>query len=295
VSRPLPTIARLPPTGLNRGTRDLLIKALEGYSSSDVLQAFYAQTWADLADYLDGLDTTSQSEVADAIRASLTQGEARAARALKVLRNMPETDFLDAVERVLAEMHPYHRSEPAARLQAVCQRRGVPYGLAVTDDENVVFEWTGDPIVETEVLVPALSALDDPRLAGGPQKEFVAARAAIREGTPQSHQHAVAMACNAVESGLTVLLREHDQPVPNKPVLGNLLKAARAAELFPTGSNGKSAPIEHVLAAAGHFGNERGRHGAGEEPHDVQPDEAEAVVAAAAVALTLIARRLPPQ
>lgn len=146
MSRPLLTIARLPPTGLNRGTRDLLIKALEGYSSSDVLRAFYEHTWADLADYLDGLDATDQSEAADAIRASLTQGEMLAARASKVLRNMPETDFLDAIERILAEMHSYHRTEPAARLQAVCQRRGVPDGLAVANDGNVVFEWTGDPI-----------------------------------------------------------------------------------------------------------------------------------------------------
>lgn len=153
----------------------------------------------------------------------------------------------------------------------------------------------GDPVTETQVLAPALSALDDPRLSGAPQEEFTAARAAMREGKPHAYQHAVAMACNAVESGLRVLLAQHDQPIPTKPELGQLLKACRSAHLFPKATNGKGVPVEHLLGAPGRFGNERGRHGAGEEPHDVQPDEAEAVVAAAAVALTLIARRLPAQ
>lgn len=55
----------------------------------------------------------------------------------------------------------------------------------------------------------------------------------------------------------------------------------------------KGVPIEQVLADAGRFGKRRSRHGAGYLPRDVQPEEAEAVVSSAAVALILIARRLP--
>ena len=292
MNRPLPTIALRPPTGLDRGARRLLVATLGKLGHRAVVTGFFRGTWADLPDYLDGLEAAGRSAEAEAIRheanlyALSTQEWAAA-----VLTFMPDGDFLTALEGALgyALQYGYAKEHTSEEMNAVCERRGVPYRLT----ERRTFEWVGDPIVETEVLAPALSALDDPRLAGGPHDEFMAARAAMREGTAQAHRHAVAEACNAVESSLTVLLVQHGQQVPSKPVLGTLLKACRDAGLLPRGADGKSAPIEHVLASAGRFGNERGRHGAGQEPHDVEPDEAEAVVASAAVALTLIARRLP--
>lgn len=295
MSRAVPTIALLEPTGLDRGTRQLLVGAVQGYSYSDVLRSFFAGTWADLDDYLDGLDQTGRSEAAAAIRTDVFKGQSDHNQSVAVLRQMPDADFLDAIERLLPDRYSPYQDSVVTRLHGVCERRGVPYRLNLDGKGELKFEWVGDPVVESEVLAPALSALDDPRLSGGPQDEFVAARAAIREGTPQAHRRAVAEACNAVESGLSVLLLQHQQPVPPKPVLSSLLKACRDADLFPKATNGKSVPIDHVLGAAGRFGNERGRHGAGEEPHGVEPVEAEAVVAAAAVALTLIARRLPSQ
>jgi len=259
-----------------------------------VVSRFFSGNWSDLSDYLEGLDQTGQDEAAEAIR--LTRDSKMPTRneesARTVLTYMPDGDYLTAVEIVLyADIRLRNVDPYLAAINGICKRRGVPYRLT----RGGAFEWVGDPLTETEVLAPALSALDDPRLAGAPQDEFTAARAAMREGKPQSYQHAVAMACNAVESGLRVLLAQHGQQVPAKPELGQLLKACRAADLFPKSTNGKGMPVEHLLGAPGRFGNERGRHGAGEEPHDVQRDEAEAVVASAAVALTLIARRLPAQ
>ena len=102
-------------------------------------------------------------------------------------------------------------------------------------------------------------------------------------------------ACNAVESALKVLLGAHGRPLPASQNLDALLAACRDAGLFPAAVDGKGIPVEQLLTGPGRFGNRRGRHGAGEVPHDVEPDEAEAVVAAAAVALAFIARRLPPR
>ncbi len=80
--------------------------------------------------------------------------------------------------------------------------------------------------------------------------------------------------------------------MPAKQNLDALIEACRYAKLFPPAVDSGGVPVEQILAAPGRFGNRRGRHGS-HVPHDVEPDEAEAVVASAAVALTLIARRLP--
>jgi hypothetical protein len=286
----------MPPTGLNRGTRLLLIDAASAYAPHEIVARFFAGTWADVDDYAEGLVAAGRTDSADAIYRSLSGVPGSSAYSLAILTHMPDTDFLSALEAVLPLPFYEECEETIAKIHAICDRRGVPYRLGLNDEAGeLVFEWAGDPLIQTEVLGPALSALDDPRLAGGPQDEFVAARAALRDGTPQAYRRAVAEACNAVESGLRVLLAQNGREVPPKPQLAALLRACRDAGLLPGSTGGKSSPIDHVLGAAGRFGNERGRHGAGEMPHDVKPDEAEAVVSSAAVALTFIAGRLPPQ
>lgn len=289
--RPLPTLAQIPPTGLDRGARMLLVEAAETLPSV-VVHYFFAGSWADLADYLAGLDQAGHAAAAAGI--SLGTGSKsptdNEGAARTVLTYMPDGDFLTAIERALHGLFDSWDFEPYVRaINEVSERRGVPYRI----DQSGVFEWVGDPLTETEVLAPALSALDDPRLSGGPHDEFIAARAAIREGTPQSYRRAVAEACNAVESGLKVLLTEHGVALPNQQHVDALLAACRDAGIFPPAVSQPGVPAEQIITGPARFGNRRGRHGAGPVPHDVEPDEAEAVVASAAVALTLIARRLP--
>ncbi len=73
MSRPLPTIAQLPPTGLDRGVRMLIVKALDPSGRgmilpTTVVSRFFSGNWSDLSDYLEGLDRTGQNAAAEAIR-----------------------------------------------------------------------------------------------------------------------------------------------------------------------------------------------------------------------------------
>jgi HEPN domain-containing protein len=108
---------------------------------------------------------------------------------------------------------------------------------------------------------------------------LAAARRGLREGTPAALRRSVAQACNAVESTLKVLLTEHGWPIPSGHGVDALLGACRAAELLPPAA-------EEILAGPARFANRRG-------DHDVERDEAEAAMAAAAVASKFIAGRLP--
>jgi hypothetical protein len=293
--RPTSTSSLRPPGGLDRGARKLLVEFAHPYPDEIVKAFFQAEAWADTQDYLDGLERVGQAAAAAVIRSELgrTFDPYRDPDPLAVLLNMPDGDFLTAIESVAGGQSGSLFPEARDRANRICEQRGVPYRLAA--DTRPKFEWVGDDNVEAEALAPALAALDDPRLAGGPHDEFHEARMALREGRPQSFRRAVAESCNAVESGLKVLLIEHGAPVPDQQNVDALLAACRDVGIFPAAVGQKGVPAEQLLTGPARFGNRRGRHGAGPVPHDVEADEAEAVVASAAVALTLIARRLPAQ
>lgn len=279
----------------------------EGGRAEQLETAFYReQAWADRADYLEGVAATRGGDVKAQMLADMERivkswnassnfptdfaVDTYAPGAL--LLTMPEPDFLIAVEHGIREFGaPLAMDDLAIKINRACALRGVPYRVEGRGSQ-ATFEWIGDAITETQVLKPAHSALDDRRLAGGPSSEFASARKQLREGTDAARKLAVGEACSAVESGLKVLLTEHGRELPESRTLDGLIAACREARIFPAAVDG-GIPVEQILAAPGRFGNRRGRHGSGAVPHDVQPDEAEAVVAAAAVALTLIARRLP--
>lgn len=199
---------------------------------------------------------------------------------------MPEPDFLTCVEigyRMASDAR--NAGTLAAAINRACEARGIPYRFEGFLSAGH-FVWTGDAILRERVVQPALSALDDPRLAGGPRSEFNAARDELRQGTPGALKQAVAEACNAIESGLKVLLQANAQSLPARQNLEHLLNACVDAGLIPPDAR-------EIVAAPGRFGNRRGRHGAGAVAHNVTAEEAETVVAAAAVAVTFIAKRLP--
>ena len=283
-----------------------------GVTHNQMLIAFFRdQAYGDLDDYLAAVETawgyaagqairqemqTTQARYTDDLRLDWEQASREAAQMyapVGLLNAMPAPDFLTLVQVAVGLMRdPLRQSAAPSAITKICERRGVPYRFAGVGPLGR-FEWIGDAVTEALILRPALSALDDPRLAQGPRTDFEDARTALRDGSPSGRRRAVTHACNAVESALKVLLGEHRIALPSSQNLDALLAACREAGVFPAAVDGKGVPIEQVLAGPGRFGNRRGRHGAGAVPHDVEPDEAEAVVAAAAVALTFIARRLP--
>lgn len=202
------------------------------------------------------------------------------------LLSIPEPDFLTAVEAgVTAVTNPLVSGGLPQRLNDLCVQRGLPYRVEGVGPWTR-FIWTGDAVVSEQVIAPALSALDDPRLALGPRVEFDAARAELRAATPQARKQAVAEACNAVESAMKVLLDERQIGRPSRANAQNLFNALSGAGAVPN-------EAAEIVLGASRFGNRKGRHGAGPVAHDVTPGEAEAVVSSAATALTFLATRLP--
>jgi hypothetical protein len=267
-----------------------------------------SEHYADLEDYVGALAKVWDPDVATGVLQEILKQDNRTPTPRPILfRNqsdvgysaaafvkaLPEPDFLTCIEggnqliRSIPARHSFRE-----RANRLCERRGVPYRVEGSV-LGIQFVWTGDAIVAQEAVQPALSALDDPRLAPGPRLEFASARRELRAGTPSALKQAVAEACNGVESALKVLLTEHGQPIPASQDVDQLLGACKAANLFPPAVDGKGVPVEQVLLGPARFADRRGRRGSGPVPQNVEREEAEAVVAAAAVAIKFIAGRLP--
>ena len=202
------------------------------------------------------------------------------------LISIPTADFLTAIEASLGLVRDAARiAALPIEINKVCERRGIPYRLNGVG-RLAEFEWVGDAAIAGQVVTPALSALDDPRLASGARTEFNGARDQLRKNTPESRKRAVAEACSAVESTMKVVLEEHGRPRPKAENLTNLVKTLIDERLV-------EKDAREILVAPGFFGNRKGRHGAGPVAHDVTEPEAEAAVGAAPVAIKYLASQLP--
>jgi hypothetical protein len=270
-----------------------------GVLQERLVEAFFRHDhYADPKDYLLTVETVWGSETAwelvrklrgderpTVYRGALKDNVPHPVLAWVFLIEIPAPDFLTCLEIGFGMGDRSQRSRHADTINQVCRQRGIPYRLEGIRN-RAHFVWTGDAIVNEQALRPALSALDDSRLAQGPRQEFEAARHELRQGTPGARKQAVAEACNAVESALRVFLEEHGQSLLEKQTLDLLLNACVEAGLI-------AAEARELVAGPGRFGNRRGRHGAGAVAHNVTTEEAETVVSAAAVAITFIAKRLP--
>lgn len=304
---PLATTAtRRAPTGLDQGARRAILNALPGAEINylGLVKSFLAdQAYADAEDYLGAVTEVWGAEAAtrmtasaqtyasrytDQTRLNWEAAEEEAALAygpLGFLLAMPETDFLSSVEAAIARLSsPYDRAGRIALvINAICQRRGVPYQLRGLPSR---FIWTGDAEIERTALTPARAALDDPRFRDGPKTDFDQAQVELRTGTPAARKQAVTEACSAVESAMKVVLDERGIARPSKATAQPLFELLR--------DNGVVAKeTQELVLAASRFGNNRARHGPGKVAHFVTEAEAEAAVAAAAVAITFLARQLP--
>lgn len=279
------------PTGLDRGARIVLLdfvkRELGPSEPWKLLRLYFDGRFADIQDYSQAVQSAQGKADAVNIRNAAASAElARRDVSREVILTMPEGDFLELLELaiVVAASTRGFTSPPVQMVRAVneiCQGRGIAYKH---DGER--FAWVGDPEIEEEAIVPAVSVLADSRLAGA-RAEFETARRELTINSDSSRKQAVAEACNAVESAMKVLAAalsvNLDPKRQQAQAMFQALLAAGAVEPY----------LENVLTAPSRIGNPKGRHGAGETPHDVPESVANAAVAAAAVAITYLGKRLP--
>jgi len=147
------------------------------------------------------------------------------------------------------------------------------------------FAWIGDPKQHKLVVEPALRAFADERFAGA-RGEFDEALRKRRLGTPKDLEDAVDEAAKAVESTLKVLHDEHSVNRPRNEQISSLFGTLVAAQILP-------GYVDKLVAAAAGPRNHMASHGQGATVREVPEELAEASIAAAATAITLLAHYLP--
>jgi hypothetical protein len=174
------------------------------------------------------------------------------------------------------------RDEVGAHIDALFAKKAVPYRYDF-DTGNIV--WAGDSQVQAIVIEPALQALGDARLAGA-RGEFEAAQGHLRVGTQKDLEDAIDEAAKSVESAMKVLAVETNTTLPRNATASPLFNALRDAGQLP-------AHADHLVLAAARIRNQRGGHGAGAQPRQIEQSEAIATVSAAATAIAFLATHLP--
>jgi hypothetical protein len=293
----LDTAAQRPATGLDPGARELILRVLgelAGATPVSVVEALFRDRFGGRRDYLAAVETVRGAGVRYVCEQAMSQAEINAelpldlrrrvdpveAAAYALLMNMPEADFRLAVEDALRDAR--RMDDASERITRILRSRGIPWAFTGTGG----FEWVGDELVEKNVLRPALSALNDPRFAGGVRSEFETARSELRSDTPVSRKQAVYEAGCSVESAMKVVLDEHKVPYSStataQPLFGHLATAGVVPRYMEREMLGAATPR-----------NKTAGHGAGAIPHEVATAEAEGVVAAAASAIAYLAKKLP--
>lgn len=205
-----------------------------------------------------------------------------------ILLEMPDTEFLTVIENTLkvAFRNGRLRAQDVADLyeyiSGALQAHGAPYRAAGGDWD---FEWIGDPAQHAVTVQPALLALADQRLAGS-RAEFEEALSKRRDGTPKDLEDAVDEAAKSVESILKVLHDEHGVSRSGKEPVLDLFTSLKKAQVLPP-------YITNLVAAAAGPRNHMASHGQGATVREVPEELAEASIAAAATAITLLAHYLP--
>ena len=146
------------------------------------------------------------------------------------------------------------------------------------------FEWTGDPQQHELTVQPALVVLTDRRLAGA-RAEFEEALCKRREGTPKDLEDAVDEAAKSVESILKVLHDERSVTRPRSQQVTPLFNSLVTANAIPS-------YVDKLIAAASGPRNNMASHGQGATVREVPEELADASIAAAATAITFLARYL---
>lgn len=289
----LDTASQLPATGMDKAARDLILKALEGTPNRLVLNDYMRDRFPDIDDYTRAVRTVWGDGPADKLSNAVSQVlnehstvftplEQRLAEdyaADAVLLRMPEPDFR------LAIFDAFTRNQlsetPLERINRICKQRGIPWEFTSTEG----FIWTGDAEVERTALRPALSAVDDSRFLGV-KDYFDAARTELATGTPTALRQSVHESACAVEGAMKVLLSKHAIPFDERDTASKLFDIAVEHEVVPKF-------MEYCVLTAASPRNKRAGHGAGEIPHVVPQEMAEAVLASAAASIAYLHKLLP--
>ncbi len=205
-----------------------------------------------------------------------------------ILFELPDPEFLTVLEHALPGQ-PDGRDvvnvELFIRYAAGALRSyGAPYRRVDTERR---FEWIGDPAQHGRTVQPALVALVDERLAGA-RDEFEEALRKRRKGGPKDLEAAVGYAAKSVESVLVILHEETSVSLPAKRTLSALFNGLATPDvaLLP-------GYLDGLVCAAGGPRNHMASHGQGSSVREVPEELADASIAAAAVAVTLLAHYLP--
>lgn len=121
-----------------------------------------------------------------------------------VLLELPETEFLTVLKNTLKiafhndRIHPQQVVDLYAYAGEALRAHGTPYRATGNDWD---FEWIGDPVVHELTIGPALIALADARLRGGPSDDFERALLKRRLGTQKDLEDAIIAAAKSVSRG----------------------------------------------------------------------------------------------
>lgn len=287
------TASQRPATGMDKAARALILNTLEDISSRSVTFGLLQDSYADYEDYIIAVRQVWGDAPADRIynavaRAANEQpsvvafgdtqrNEERVATTL--LLSMPEPDFRLAIfeairQHVLA-------SDPVSRITSICKKRGIPWEFTTSEG----FRWIGDADVEASAMQPARRAVEDPRLLGV-KSHFDSAQSELALGTPNNLRKSVHESACAVEGAMKVLLTQRGERYNERDTAFKLFERLVSAEIVPQF-------MQYCVLAAASPRNKRGGHGAGEAPHDVPQEMAEAVLASTAVAIAYLRKLLP--
>jgi hypothetical protein len=244
-----------------------------------------AQLYARLRTYVEQTEVMGLAPYAEMANQQMGRA-ASAIGATTALDLLPDQEFLTAYQDALqiierrgreGQARAEHMREHADR---VFKMYGLPYQMR---DGEIV--WAGDQVTRSDVVEPALTALEDGRVTGA-RAEFLQARAALRGGTPDSLRDATHEAANAVEAVLHALIVAHGLQTP---------RAKTAAPLFNVLRDGGVLPpsLESTVMAAPHLRNAQGGHTQGPTVADADQRLAAGAVSAAAVAITALVAYLP--
>lgn len=204
-----------------------------------------------------------------------------------VLLVLPDEEFLAAIEHTATELAADRRNRGLAdRLMrysdAALAAHGLPY---CKHPKERRFEWTGDPGVREQTVLPALHMLADPRL-GGARAEFEESLGRRRAGGLKNYEDAIDEAAKSVESVLKVLIGARGLDMPSRQGARSLFNKLTENGVLP-------GELQSLASAAADLRNHSAAHGQGATVRNVPPGLADAAIGSAATAVTLLARYLP--
>lgn len=291
------TAAQRPPTGLDEGARELILRIVGGTAGLDgqkVVGAFFMDRYGGFDDYFAAVESVWGESVSYRLRQAASQAAAEAdigfelmsrrepdaAAARALLLRMPEPDFRLAVTDALR--YANRMEDAAERITQVCRNRGAPWAFSPTDG----FEYTGEENVERDLTRPALAAVNRAEFSGGVRTHYNSARDELAVGKPTALSQALVEAGSAVESAMKVVLDARGVPYGKRDAAKKLFEALATANIV-------DRDMENLVLVAMTPRNKRGGHGAGAQAHAVSPEEAQAVVAGAGGAIAYLATLLP--